>query len=130
MRFREYQAGEFEGIRFSIRRDGSVFRTDAERRIMKPSDQRTCRMSATAHFSRQAWDRNAATYETIWNEKLLPAKAEETLQRLITAYHLAGDIPTSEARIATFKQQFPNSTLMPLVAFRSAENHACSMSAV
>ena len=67
MRFREYQAGEFEGIRFSIRRDGSVFRTDAERRIMKPSDQRTCRMSATAHFSRQAWDRNAATYETIGN---------------------------------------------------------------
>jgi TolA-binding protein len=64
----------------------------------------------------------AGTYETIWNEKLLPAKAEETLQRLITAYHLAGDLPTSEARIATFRQQFPNSTLMPLVAFRAAEN--------
>src|SRR5205823_657480 len=26
----------------------------------------------------------ATTYETIWNEKLLPTKAEETLQRLIT----------------------------------------------
>jgi TolA-binding protein len=64
----------------------------------------------------------AATYEAIWNEKLLPAKAEETLQRLITAYHLAGDLATSEARIATFKQQFPNSTLMPLVLFRGAEN--------
>jgi cellulose synthase operon protein C len=64
----------------------------------------------------------AATYEAIWNEKLLPAKAEETLQRLITAYHLAGDLTNSEARIATFKKEFPNSTLMPLVAFRSAEN--------
>lgn len=64
----------------------------------------------------------AATYETIWNEKLLPAKAEETLQRLVTAYHLAGDLATSEARIATFRQQFPNSTLMPLVLFRGAEN--------
>ena len=72
----------------------------------------------TAKLPRDA----ATTYEAIWNEKLLPAKAEETLQRLITAYHLAGDIPTSEARIATFKQQFPNSTLMSLVAFRSAEN--------
>ena len=30
--------------------------------------------------------------------------------------------PTSEARIASFKQQFPNSPLMPLVVFRSAEN--------
>jgi tetratricopeptide (TPR) repeat protein len=72
----------------------------------------------TAKLPRDA----ATTYETIWNDKLLPTKAEETLQRLITAYHLAGDLPTSEARIVTFKQQFPNSTLMPLVAFRSAEN--------
>jgi len=64
----------------------------------------------------------ANTYETIWNEKLLPAKAEETLQRLVAAYHLAGDLPASEARIALFKQQFPNSTLTPLVLFRAAEN--------
>jgi TolA-binding protein len=64
----------------------------------------------------------ANTYEAIWNEKLLPNKAEETLQRLISAYHLAGEIQTSEARIATFKQQFPNSTLMPFVLFRAAEN--------
>lgn len=64
----------------------------------------------------------AATYETIWNEKLLPAKAEETLQRLVAAYHLAGDLQKSEERIAQFKQQFPNSTLMPLALFRGAEN--------
>ena len=64
----------------------------------------------------------AGTYEAVWNEKLLPAKAEETLQRLISAYHLAGDIPTSEARIATFKKEFPNSTLLPMVLFRAAEN--------
>jgi tetratricopeptide (TPR) repeat protein len=72
----------------------------------------------TAKLPRDA----AGTYETIWNEKLLPARAEETLQRLITAYQLAGDLPAAEARAATFKQQFPNSTLMPLVAFRAAEN--------
>lgn len=62
------------------------------------------------------------TYEGVLSEKLLPARADETLQRLITAYQLAGDIQNSEARIAAFKQQFPNSTLMPLVLFRAAEN--------
>ena len=72
----------------------------------------------TANLPRDA----AGTYEAVWNEKLLPAKAEETLQRLISAYHLAGDIPTSEARIATFKKEFPNSTLLPMVLFRAAEN--------
>lgn len=72
----------------------------------------------TAKLPRDA----AGTYEAIWAEKLLPAKAEETLQRLVTAYHLAGDLTKSEEKIAAFKQQFPNSTLMPLVQFRGAEN--------
>jgi cellulose synthase operon protein C len=64
----------------------------------------------------------ALVYDQITNEKLLPGKAEEILQRAVTAHHLAGDVNTSEARVATFKQQYPNSTLMPLVLFRSAEN--------
>ncbi|MCS6866052.1 MAG: tetratricopeptide repeat protein [Gemmataceae bacterium] len=64
----------------------------------------------------------AATYELLHNEKLLPHKAEEVLQRLITAYHLAGEWAKSEARIATFQQQFPTSPLLPFVLFRSAEN--------
>ncbi|MDB5309996.1 MAG: TPR-domain containing protein [Gemmataceae bacterium] len=67
--------------------------------------------------------REAATaYETIWNEKLLPNKAEETLQRIVAAYHLAGDFQTSDARISEFKQKFPQSPLTPLVLFRGAEN--------
>jgi TolA-binding protein len=61
-------------------------------------------------------------YDRIINDKLLPTKAEEVLQRAVTAYHLAGDVNNSEARVATFKQQYPNSPLMPLVLFRSAEN--------
>ncbi len=64
----------------------------------------------------------AATYELIQNEKLLPHKTEEVLQRLITAYHLAGDWAKSEARIAAFQKQFPDSPLLPLVLFRGAEN--------
>ncbi|QJW95946.1 tetratricopeptide repeat protein [Frigoriglobus tundricola] len=77
---------------------------------------------ADTHLAAKLPKDAAGIYETIWNEKLLPAKAEETLQRLIAAYHLAGDLSASEARIALFKQQFPNSTLMPLVLFRAAEN--------
>ena len=64
----------------------------------------------------------AQLYDQIANEKLLPARAEEVLQRAADAYHLAGDLNSSEARIASFKQQFPNSPLMPLVMFRGAEN--------
>lgn len=64
----------------------------------------------------------ANTYESIRNEKLLPDRAEETLQRLISAYHLAGDLPKSEERIADFRKQFPNSPLTPLVLSRAAEN--------
>ena len=64
----------------------------------------------------------AATCESIWSEKLLPAKAEEMLQRLITAYHLAGEFQKSDERIADFKQQFPKSALLPFVLFRGAEN--------
>src|SRR5439155_4027466 len=54
--------------------------------------------------------------------KLLPNRQEEVLLRLIDAYHLAGDIPASEAKVNQFKQQFPQSPLMPAVQFRSAEN--------
>ncbi|WP_439622278.1 tetratricopeptide repeat protein [Gemmata sp.] len=64
----------------------------------------------------------AQVYDQILNEKLLPARTEETLQRAIAAYHLANDVNSSEARVAAFRQQFPNSALTPLALFRSAEN--------
>ncbi len=64
----------------------------------------------------------AQIYDQITNEKLLPAKAEEILQRSATAFHLAGDVNNSDARIATFRQLYPNSPLTPLVLFRGAEN--------
>jgi tetratricopeptide (TPR) repeat protein len=64
----------------------------------------------------------AGTYEAVFNEKTLPARQEEILQRMIAAFSLAGELPASESRIAAFKQQFPQSTLMPLVMFRGAEN--------
>jgi cellulose synthase operon protein C len=64
----------------------------------------------------------AGSYEMIWNEKLLPNRQEETLQRIIAALHLAGDFANSDNRIAEFKQKFGQSPLLPLVLFRGAEN--------
>lgn len=64
----------------------------------------------------------ANAYEAIWNEKAIPGKQEETLQRIVAAYHLAGEFQTADARIAEFRLKFPDSPLTPLVLFRGAEN--------
>ena len=77
---------------------------------------------ADAHLAAKQAPQAAQIYDQIINVKMLPAKAEEVLQRAAAAHHLAGDVTTSEARIATFQKQYPNSPLLPLVLFRSAEN--------
>ena len=64
----------------------------------------------------------ATTYEQIFTGNLLPSRNEELLQRLIAALHLAGNLQASDARIAEFKQKYPQSPLTPLVLFRGAEN--------
>ncbi len=64
----------------------------------------------------------ARTYEAILNEKLLPDRTEETLERLVSALHLAGDFTGSDNRINEFAQRFPQSPLLPSVLFRGAEN--------
>ncbi len=77
---------------------------------------------ADTHLTAKQPSDAARTYETILNEKLLPERAEETLERLVCALHLAGDLPGSDARAAAFQQQFPQSPLLPSVLFRVAEN--------
>jgi cellulose synthase operon protein C len=64
----------------------------------------------------------AALLEQLRNEKALPAREEEVAQRLITAQHLAGDFARSDQLCTAFLKDFPRSTLLPLVLFRSAEN--------
>ncbi len=77
---------------------------------------------ADAHLlNNQARDA-AGVYEAVFNEKHLPQRQEEILIRMIDAFHLANDLPASEARVNAFKQQFPDSPLMPAALFRSAEN--------
>ncbi|MBA4065540.1 MAG: hypothetical protein C0501_17855 [Isosphaera sp.] len=64
----------------------------------------------------------AAVYDQLAAEKALSGRAEELLQRAADAHALGGDGAASEARVATFRQQFPNSPLSPLVLYRTAEN--------
>src|SRR5262249_8160831 len=64
----------------------------------------------------------AAAAPPIPNDKLLPQRDEEVVQRLATALHLAGDYNESDKVCARFQQLFPKSTLTPAVLFRQAEN--------
>jgi TolA-binding protein len=65
----------------------------------------------------------APIYEVVWNEKLLPDRRhEEVVQRLAAAWGAAGDLNRSNHWCNEFKQKFPQSTLMPAVVFRGAEN--------
>jgi tetratricopeptide (TPR) repeat protein len=65
----------------------------------------------------------ASLYDQLVQEKVLPAhKLQEALERAAYAYHLSGDYAASEARLATFMQQYPQSPLLPWILFHAAEN--------
>ena len=59
-------------------------------------------------------------YDLIINEKL--DRAEEAMQRQVTARHLAAQYPEAEAAAVRFEQTYPASTLLPVVLFRAAES--------
>jgi len=59
-------------------------------------------------------------YDLVINEKL--DRAEEAMQRQVTARHLAAQYPEAEALALKFEATYPASTLLPLVLFRSAES--------
>jgi TolA-binding protein len=77
---------------------------------------------ADTHLTNKQPADAARTYEAILNEKLLPDRTEETLERLVAALSLAGDFQGADTRIAAFTQQHPQSPLLPSVLFRGAEN--------
>ncbi len=64
----------------------------------------------------------AGTYNQVLNDKVLPRRDEEIMQRLITALHLAGDYNESDKACARFVEKYPQSPLLPAVMFRHAEN--------
>lgn len=63
-----------------------------------------------------------ATYDQAINEKAIPRREEEIHQRRVTALHLAGDYAACEQACAAFQKAYPQSTLLPAVLFRLAEN--------
>jgi TolA-binding protein len=64
------------------------------------------------------------TYSTILQEKLVPAREEELTLSLATAHQLDGDLAGSDKVCARFIESFKNSTLLPAILFRQAENAA------
>jgi TolA-binding protein len=78
-------------------------------------------LADTQQLARQYKDA-AGTYNQILNEKNLPQRGEEVLQRQITALHLAGDYGPSDQLVAQFQANYPKSSLLPAVLFRHAEN--------
>jgi TolA-binding protein len=78
-------------------------------------------MGDTQQLAKQ-YKEAASTYNQVRNDKLLPQRDEELLQRQITALHLAGDYAASDKLVAEFQNTYPKSSLLPAVLFRHAEN--------
>ncbi|MDB5354262.1 MAG: hypothetical protein JWN24_715 [Phycisphaerales bacterium] len=64
----------------------------------------------------------AATYQEVVSEDAKSDRAEEAMQRRVTALHLAGQFADSDALADEFQKTYPKSTLLPAVWFRQAEN--------
>lgn len=74
------------------------------------------------HQTRQ-YQPAAQTYDVVWNERLLPERRhEEIVQRLASAWGNVGDLNRSEQWCNEYRQKYPQGTLLPAIAFRSAEN--------
>jgi tetratricopeptide (TPR) repeat protein len=112
-------ANAINSLREGANRAGQRASQDADAKARRPQ---ILLELADAQLTAKQAQQAAQLYDQIANEKLLPGKDEEVLQRAIAAHHLAGDLNASEARVAKFKQQYANSPLLPLVLYRSAEN--------
>lgn len=80
-------------------------------------------MADTQQLARQ-FRESAGTLAQILQEKLLPPREEEVMQRQATALHLAGDFKASDDVCTRFMEVHGKSTLVPAVLFRHAENAA------
>jgi TolA-binding protein len=78
-------------------------------------------LAETMQLAKQFRDATGV-YQQILNEKLLPARDEETLLNLAAAWQLAGDYNESDKICDNFRTAHPKSTLLPPMQFRSAEN--------
>jgi TolA-binding protein len=108
----------------------NTFRSAAERaqRVLdKDPDAKSRRGEALLEMADQMqhiWQNKeaAATYSQILNDKILPERDEEVMQRYTNALNLAGDYNESDKACAKFQERFPQSSLLAPVLFVFAEN--------
>jgi len=72
----------------------------------------------------------AAVYDTILNDKVLPGRDAEVLQRQADALNLAGDFAASDRVCARFQEAYPKSMFLPAVLFRAGENASFQLAAI
>jgi TolA-binding protein len=65
---------------------------------------------------------SVAIYNQLLNDKTVPEREEEIMQRWTNALHLSGDYNESDKACVKFQERFPQSTLLPAVLFAYAEN--------
>jgi TolA-binding protein len=61
-------------------------------------------------------------YKQLWNERAIPQRAEELLQRYAAAMGASGEFDHSDELLGEFRKKYSQSALMPAVLYRHAEN--------
>ena len=77
---------------------------------------------AEAYQTNKQFNENIATLQQVLNEAPAVDRAELALQRLATAFHLAGKLKESDDTCTRFAQTYPQSPLLAGVLFRATEN--------
>jgi outer membrane protein assembly factor BamD (BamD/ComL family) len=70
----------------------------------------------------QRYREAAKNYYEILDQKWLPGRQEELLERYVSALTLTGEYTISDKAAAAFVDRFPKSLLLPAVMFRQVEN--------
>lgn len=115
----EAQRAAAENLRKAAERAQQSGAADAAARLRR--GEILLELADTQQAARQ-FAEAAATCQTILNDKDLASRAAEALERQTAAYQLAGRFKESDDACQKFQQSYPQSTLLPAVLFRHAEN--------
>jgi TolA-binding protein len=118
----EYEAGlktAVDTLRRAAEKSQQMTGTDPEAKIRRA--EALLEMADAQQLAKQNKEA-AGVYAGLINDKVLPEREEELLQRQATALHLAGDYVESDKVCDRFVQTHPKSTLLSEVLFRRAEN--------
>jgi tetratricopeptide (TPR) repeat protein len=105
-----------DALRRAAQKSAELSKTDADAKARRGSILMD--LADTAVLAKQ-FKEAVTNYELIISEK--SERAEEAMQREVTALHLGGQYAEADALAAKFEAAYPASTLLPAVLFRSAE---------